>query len=109
MGGGALARQCGSEPHLRRFDSCSPSVIVLRFTASWCGPCKQYAPVLTEFAEENELPVDVIDIDERPDLVETFGIKSVPTTVLMKGGTELARIKGAKSKNDLQNELGNHL
>lgn len=109
MAGGPLAGQRGSEPRLRRFDSCSASVIFLRFTASWCGPCKQYAPVLKQFAEEHDLHVEVVDIDERPDLVDTFGIKSVPTTLLMKGGTEVARIQGAKSIETLGIELGNHL
>lgn len=109
MTGGPLAGQRGSEPRLRRFDSCSVSMLLIRFSATWCGPCKAYAPVLAEYAKDKNALLETVDIDQRPDLVEKYGIKSVPTTILLDEGEEVARIQGARSRSVLERELNDYL
>lgn len=73
---------------------------VLRFTASWCGPCKMLAKTLEEV--DTKLPIDVIDIDEKSDLAVQFGIRSVPTLVLVDGEVEIKRSIGNKTKQELE-------
>ena len=73
---------------------------ILRFTASWCQPCKGLAMNL-ETAQLG-LPIEVIDIDVQSDLAIEYGIRGVPTLVLLDGNIEMKRIVGAKTVNQLQ-------
>jgi thioredoxin 1 len=73
---------------------------VLRFTASWCGPCKMLAKTLEEV--ETNVPIEVIDIDVNPELATEFGIRSVPTLVLMEDNMASKRLIGNKTKQELE-------
>lgn len=73
---------------------------LIRFTASWCQPCKQLANILAEI--ETPVFIEVIDIDERSDVAMDFGIRSVPTLVMLDGNTEIKRMTGLKTKQALQ-------
>ena len=73
---------------------------ILRFTASWCGPCKSLAMNL-----ENAnlgLPIEVVDIDIHSDVAQEYGIRSVPTLVMLDENIEVKRIVGSKTVNQLQ-------
>jgi thioredoxin 1 len=72
---------------------------VLRFTASWCQPCKTMNGVLEEI--KPTLPFEVIDIDVYPEIAADFGIRSVPTLVMMDETIEMKRITGIKTKQQL--------
>jgi Thioredoxin domain-containing protein len=63
---------------------------LLNFTASWCGPCKMFAPTLETLAEKYKGQIDIlkIDIDQQPQLPAMFGIRSVPTTLFLVKGEE---------------------
>ena len=61
---------------------------VLRFTASWCGPCKMLAKTLEEV--ETNVPIEVIDIDVNPEIATEFGIRSVPNSVAISGLTSIS-------------------
>ena len=74
---------------------------VLRFTASWCQPCKMLAKNLESI--NTEIPIEVYDIDERTDVAMDFGIRGVPTLVMMEGNTEIKRMVGMQSLKDLEN------
>ena len=73
---------------------------ILRFTASWCGPCKSLAMNL-ETASLG-LPIEVVDIDIHGDIAQEYGIRSVPTLVMLDENTEVKRLIGSKTVNQLQ-------
>ena len=73
---------------------------LLRFTASWCGPCKSLAQNL-EVANLG-LPVEVIDIDAHGELAQEYGVRGVPTLVMLDENIEVKRLVGSKTVNELQ-------
>jgi thioredoxin-like negative regulator of GroEL len=73
---------------------------VIRFTASWCEPCKGLAMTLNNI--ETNIPFEVIDIDEKSDVARDFGIRSVPTLVMLHENTEVKRVSGALPQAELE-------
>jgi len=78
---------------------------VLRFTASWCQPCKALAQQLEEI--NTNLPIEVIDIDDNQALAMEYGIRSVPTLIMLNENFEVKRRTGIVAKNLLQEWLEN--
>ena len=75
---------------------------ILYFTADWCNPCKKVRPVVDEINREySDAKFITIDADTELELVEKFGIKSVPTFILIDDGKEVSRTTGAKTKEEL--------
>ena len=77
---------------------------VLRFTASWCQPCKMLAKTLEDV--DTQVPIEVIDIDENQQLAMDYGIRGVPTLVMLDGDIEVKRVSGMLMKNQLTEWLG---
>ena len=73
---------------------------ILRFTASWCGPCQGLARNLETAGLD--LPIEVIDIDIHNDIAQEYGVRSVPTLVMLDGNIEVKRLIGSKTVNQLQ-------
>jgi thioredoxin 1 len=72
---------------------------VKKFSASWCGPCKTWAPTFNEVKNSfSGVSFNEYDIDDSSDVASQFGIRSVPTVLLVKDGKEVKRIVGAQSK-----------
>jgi thioredoxin 1 len=67
---------------------------VLKFSASWCGPCKMLAMTVKEL-DDNTVPITDVDIDENLELATKYGIRGVPTLVLLENGLEVKRVSGA--------------
>lgn len=78
--------------------------VVVDFWAAWCGPCKMLAPVLAEFAEENEgaIKVGKVNVDEEGELAAQFGIMSIPTIMVFKNGEKVNSTVGFCTKADLE-------
>jgi len=72
---------------------------ILRFTASWCQPCKSMSMMLEEI--DTNIPIEVVDIDVHSDIAMDYGIRSVPTLVMKDGNIEVKRITGVKTKQQL--------
>ncbi|MAW88535.1 MAG: thioredoxin [Phyllobacteriaceae bacterium] len=77
--------------------------VVVDFWAEWCGPCKMIAPALDEIAGEmaGKIKIAKVNIDENPELAAQYGVRSIPTLMIFKGG-EVADMKvGAAPKTAL--------
>ena len=74
------------------------------FSATWCGPCKTFKPVMNEISGEGH-SVEFIDIDQSQDLAQKYNVRSVPTVVVEENGVEIDRIIGAVSKEQIENKL----
>ncbi len=83
----------------------SEQPVLVDFTASWCGPCRQIAPFIDQLADEyaGRAKVVKLDIDEAPSTAARFGIRGVPTLYVFKGGKVVAHQTGAAPKNIIQN------
>lgn len=73
---------------------------IVRFTASWCGPCKMLAKTLDEV--EIKLPIEVVDIDIHPEVAAEFGIRGVPTLVIVEDNIPSKRLVGNKTKQEIE-------
>ncbi|TYJ17038.1 hypothetical protein E1A91_A09G023800v1 [Gossypium mustelinum] len=83
----------------------SPKLMVIDFSASWCGPCKFMEPVLNEMAAKfTDVDFVKLDVDELPDVAQEFGVQAMPTFVLVKQGKEVDRVVGAQ-KNELEKKV----
>lgn len=74
--------------------------VLIDFWASWCAPCKMVAPIVDEVAEELEGKVRVmkVNIDEQPELTAQYGIRSIPTLLVLKNGEVAATSVGMRGK-----------
>jgi len=74
--------------------------VLVDFWASWCGPCKMAEPVLEELSDayKDKVLVAKLNVDENPATSQKYGVMSIPTTVLFKGGKELGRQVGFAGK-----------
>ncbi|KAI9170095.1 hypothetical protein LWI28_022504 [Acer negundo] len=83
-------------------------LLVIDFTATWCGPCKSMEPAIKEFvAKYTEVEFIKIDVDKFKEIAKQFGIEAMPTFILVKKGKEVDRLVGAK-KDDLQKKIEKH-
>jgi thioredoxin 1 len=73
---------------------------ILRFTASWCGPCKSLAMNLEQ--ANLQMPIEVIDIDVQSDVAVEYGIRGVPTLVMLDENIEVKRLVGSKTITELK-------
>jgi len=81
--------------------------VLVDFWAEWCGPCKMIAPLLDELADEYDGKVKIgkVNIDEQQALAAKYGIRAIPTLLLINKGQVAEQMVGAKSKRDLKASL----
>jgi thioredoxin 1 len=86
----------------------SDKAVLVDFWAEWCGPCHAVSPVLDKIAQEreDELKLVKVNIDEERELAERYGIASIPTMILFKGGEPAAAVIGAQPKAAIERSLG---
>ena len=73
---------------------------VLYFTAEWCNPCQRTKPIAEELSRDGLIDFVFVDADTEIELLQKFGIKSVPTYILLEDGLEVKRMNGAKTRQE---------
>jgi len=89
----------------------SDEPVLVDFWAEWCVPCHMVSPVVEEIGQEKgeSLRVAKLNIDENPEVTRRYGVMSIPTLMLFKGGEERTRVVGARGKQALLKEIDPHL
>lgn len=78
---------------------------VFFFTAPWCDPCRQAAPIFSEVAVELKVTSSIVDVDLTPDLADRFGVKRLPTIVVARDGELVSIVEGSRPKAELREFL----
>ena len=77
----------------------SDKMVLVDFWASWCGPCRMLSPVVDEIAEERtDIKVGKVNVDNEEDLAMRYGIMSIPTLIVFRGGEVMAQTMGVQPK-----------
>jgi thioredoxin 1 len=88
----------------------SDKLVLADFWADWCGPCHIVAPVIEQIAKaySGRLTVIKVDVDEKPQIAQMYGIRSIPTIMLFWNGQPIMRVVGALSFEQLKQQIEQH-
>jgi thioredoxin 1 len=84
----------------------SEGKVIVDFWAEWCGPCHAVAPVLDRIANEHDVKIVKVNIDQEQELAQRFGVASIPLMILFEDGEPVAQAIGAQPKGSLERSLG---
>lgn len=89
----------------------SDQVVLVDFWAPWCSPCRMVAPVVDELADEyvGKITIGKLNVDENGPISQQYGVMSIPTLGIFKGGKLVDKVTGFRGKPDLVKMLNTHL
>lgn len=79
---------------------------IIDFNATWCGPCRMLTPILKEVAEEKNITIYSLDVDENPEVSGRYNVFSIPTIIKFKDGKEIERKIGFMPKEEVEKFIG---
>lgn len=80
-------------------------LVIINFSAEWCGPCKIMNPILEAVSKEENVKIFRVNVDESPNLACEFGVENIPMTIFMRSGNKIYQANGLKSKQELREKL----
>ena len=85
-------------------------LVVLKFGAEWCGPCKILKPILEKLSNDmDNVLFTEVNVDESSEISETFGVMNIPTTIILKDGEQVERLIGLQTENNLRKKIENYI
>lgn len=80
-------------------------LVIINFSAEWCGPCKIMNPILEAVSREENIKIFRVNVDDSPNLACEFGVNNIPATIFLRSGNKVYQADGLKSKEELREKL----
>lgn len=97
-------RELISDPDKSKWNFKGGKPAIVQFSATWCGPCKQFEPIITAFWHErsNDFDIYKVDVDKEPKLTKRYGINSVPSFLFIPLEGQPRKVSGGLTKEDFE-------